>query len=1199
MDAATRNLQQFYQLKLELLKAVDEISRVCEEGGLEDKVLTDRVLDLMHQTVHSARLTVHYITALGDTSINLTSVSVHTSETHDNRENKVLRKRASSSPVMRREGPNGVGPSPRSPKNWRKVSKISAFSDSSTGCDSSIDVGRGEISPEDENSNHSSNSSRRNFSHDDSNFVDEEVVSKFLEPCMPCSRSSSRAADTSSFLEASVSSIDTSNVSVRRKRKKKDDSAESSIEDLLPETLPSLHSDSLSLAVLGCNSPATPAPSHQLTFCQRSASPLQLTPSLCQRTASPLHLSSAVCSRMTSPAGQLTPPASESGQGSPKSVDSDKLEADSLRDAIIAPDVVNMSSVDVTSSKHIPTRASIQNIAAKNNTDVFTPSQLNINQQSQSNVISYRPYLQNGCTSSLNYTTMDCGSSNGENVTATDITLQIERLDQVKSRDKKSGSTPKKVSAGRRNSARISSGSRSSPRKPVPRIEVISIDCSSDDEMYEEEEFITPQTKCVDKEGDVETPTRFEESTEILPGTKQSHQRIQSSSKKKHLNFKEVCQINESMFDTPELLRGAESWKDWRINSPVEGTRNLNTPLECSTPLSIQSNKIIADLESKSDDDEKKGFHIKEVVMRQPNLRVTPARIKYSSKIKEINQDKGRKLIVLSDTRLKDNFDSKENSEDSQEEEEITKQKKQQNKIKNTFMSDSNLMKLTGIPKPESINRTDTPVKKKTLARSKASVSLVKPNESPPSTPKRRGRPDKQMSVSSVISKIPVIEEEDDSVNLNLAAKDNSSVTTTTAKYKVPDFKNPFCNLRKNVSRSRAGLQATKEKHISSSVDIKAKSSDRPKLIRASASVAKLSVPSKSRNGCSAVSNNDNVPVISTKLIKTMAEIFEKQSDSAPSKTDEEDMITKDNEAAISDTEKQRTTKVVFSDNVDVFYFKRIQGWLSVPKEGGNTLGMEYFHHSEDKVKLSPEHDNHDEHSVAVFEPDELEPAAGPHLSRRNKFPRIENVSDREAHADLENDTGDHFYGGGNIDEYDDFSSFTATRGKKIRTPVRSDSTPCLLEASKLNGSRAGGGTGGAATGSLLDLRAAVVSSNINKKGECGTRGLYRISSRARKTLLKKDGIKELDTMEALEAKFLRESRMEVGCSCSGECKPGVCECVEAGIQCQEERRGFPCSCSVGCTNPAGIKRFDPTAVKMHLIQTMLEIQVRKIILNS
>ena len=234
-----------------------------------------------------------------------------------------------------------------------------------------------------------------------------------------------------------------------------------------------------------------------------------------------------MCSRITSPAGQLTPPASESGQGSPKSVDSEKLEAD----AIIPTDGVSMCSEDVATSNNTSA------LANENNTDVFTSSQLNLSQQCQSAVISYRPYLPNGCTSSINNANADYGRNNVDYTTSTDITVQIERLSQVKSRDKKSGSSPKKVSAGRRNSARISSGSRSSPRKPVPRIEVISIDCSSDEEMFEEEEFITPQTKCIDKVAEVETPTKFEESSEILPGTKQSQQRIQSSSKKVSTHF--------------------------------------------------------------------------------------------------------------------------------------------------------------------------------------------------------------------------------------------------------------------------------------------------------------------------------------------------------------------------------------------------------------------------------------------------------------------------------------------------------------------------------------------------------------------------------------------------------------------------------------------------------------------------------------
>ena len=53
----------------------------------------------------------------------------------------------------------------------------------------------------------------------------------------------------------------------------------------------------------------------------------------------------------------------------------------------------------------------------------------------------------------------------------------------------------------------------------------------------------------------------------------------------------------------------------------------------------------------------------------------------------------------------------------------------------------------------------------------------------------------------------------------------------------------------------------------------------------------------------------------------------------------------------------------------------------------------------------------------------------------------------------------------------------------------------------------------------------------------------------------------------------------------------GSCECLDSGVECQEERLGFPCSCSTVCTNPAGRKIFDPTEVKMHYVQTMLEVQ--------
>merc|ERR1712142_142824 len=61
------------------------------------------------------------------------------------------------------------------------------------------------------------------------------------------------------------------------------------------------------------------------------------------------------------------------------------------------------------------------------------------------------------------------------------------------------------------------------------------------------------------------------------------------------------------------------------------------------------------------------------------------------------------------------------------------------------------------------------------------------------------------------------------------------------------------------------------------------------------------------------------------------------------------------------------------------------------------------------------------------------------------------------------------------------------------------------------------------------------------RTGELGTRGLERIPSRKRKTLLKSSGVEELDSREAEELKVLRENRSRVGCDCKGSCNPLVC----------------------------------------------------------
>lgn len=114
-----------------------------------------------------------------------------------------------------------------------------------------------------------------------------------------------------------------------------------------------------------------------------------------------------------------------------------------------------------------------------------------------------------------------------------------------------------------------------------------------------------------------------------------------------------------------------------------------------------------------------------------------------------------------------------------------------------------------------------------------------------------------------------------------------------------------------------------------------------------------------------------------------------------------------------------------------------------------------------------------------------------------------------------------------------------------------------------------------------------------SRKGESGTRGMYHLSSRKRRSLLRSSGCLVLDPEEAEANKVLRLSRRACGCTCAGACRPERgCECAEAGVSCTEERPGTPCACTAdNCGNAAGRRRFDPTTVKMHFIQTMLEVQ--------
>jgi len=226
---------------------------------------------------------------------------------------------------------------------------------------------------------------------------------------------------------------------------------------------------------------------------------------------------------------------------------------------------------------------------------------------------------------------------------------------------------------------------------------------------------------------------------------------------------------------------------------------------------------------------------------------------------------------------------------------------------------------------------------------------------------------------------------------------------------------------------------------------------------------------------------------------------------------------------------KSPTVRVNFGDAV-YFYFARCQGWNSVSREGGNTLGMtdKHFHQQKFTLRESPD-------------PDSILQELSKNTSHSFTESNQQVIESRSSSWDPLQNT-----------ERNKMSYLTAPHSEE--SGLESDS-----------------------------------SLNTSKKGELGTRGLHRISARKRRTLLKSCDI-SLDHREAEELRRLRESRETVGCQCyGGRCDSADCQCAHSAIQCHQETDEGPCSCSQSlCNNPEGRYQFDETKVKMHYVETLM-----------
>eukprot|EP00092_Neocalanus_flemingeri_P020086 GFUD01021747.1.p1 GENE.GFUD01021747.1~~GFUD01021747.1.p1 ORF type:complete len:867 (-),score=206.15 GFUD01021747.1:173-2773(-) len=298
--------------------------------------------------------------------------------------------------------------------------------------------------------------------------------------------------------------------------------------------------------------------------------------------------------------------------------------------------------------------------------------------------------------------------------------------------------------------------------------------------------------------------------------------------------------------------------------------------------------------------------------------------------------------------------------------------------------------------------------------------------------------------------------------------------------------------------------------------------------------------------------------------------------------------------------------KVNFTDNSEVFYFPRSQGWVSVPKEGGNTLGMGNKHfHTEMVPMLDQENWNNSNLTESYVDNESgraLRPRKSARLSicstastKQKKFLDTEDLSKKSPETEP---------------ECKEWKSTIKKPGViKLTRVSESKSLPIISEnedhsfiekspepiksTRKNKNNRSFQVT--PIFDSTLDSTADYSMLNATKSsrtGELGTRGLDRISSRKRKVILKTSGVENLDAREAEELKIIRENRDRVGCDCKGACNPALCSCAGEGIQCRQERAGSPCQCREGeCGNPAGRYKFEPTAVQMHFIQTIMETQ--------
>nr|XP_046178248.1 cysteine/serine-rich nuclear protein 1-like [Oncorhynchus gorbuscha] len=230
------------------------------------------------------------------------------------------------------------------------------------------------------------------------------------------------------------------------------------------------------------------------------------------------------------------------------------------------------------------------------------------------------------------------------------------------------------------------------------------------------------------------------------------------------------------------------------------------------------------------------------------------------------------------------------------------------------------------------------------------------------------------------------------------------------------------------------------------------------------------------------------------------------------------------------------SNSVVFNQ-VTVFLFQRCQGFTSVPRRGGATLGMVRKHSALRRYTLA-------EHTQ----------------ERRRR--RRERLRDRLREERLE--TLRQRLTASGITDQEELDRLTIDQIDQ----VPDEDIEAHLPAADLEDGEEDGGDGGL---------------------------LYPYASRQRQALLRAAGARHIDREEKRELHALRKSREDCGCDCQGFCEPETCACSLNGIKCQMDRSNFPCGCTKdGCGNTNGRVEFNSRRVQTHYIHTVMRLELER-----